>query len=173
MTVGKYLDILKRVATERGGRDISDKSDQSPLPAYLPTDFGRFCRFGRTPPAFAKVFDALERRCPEGVEVDHWQQAIEDSRRFMARWGQQAAALGWTARDLLGLHHVPDNPAPSYRRLSRYDETGLIWLLRGRPVVALTEATAAIENPTGTVTVYRKNNKPALGPVGDSLDDFR
>ena len=36
-------------------------------------------------------------------------------------------------------------PAPSYRRLSRYDQTGLIWLLRGRPVVAMTDSTAAIE----------------------------
>jgi hypothetical protein len=27
-------------------------------------------------------------------------------------------------------------------------------------------------NPTSNVTVYRKNNKPALGPVGDSLDDL-
>jgi len=44
--------------------------------------------------------------------------------------------------------------------------------LRGRPVVALTANTAAIENPTGAVTVYYKNNKPALGPVGDSLDDL-
>jgi hypothetical protein len=44
--------------------------------------------------------------------------------------------------------------------------------LRGRPVVALAERTAAIENPTGAITVYRKNNKPTLGPVGDSLDDL-
>ena len=34
-----------------------------------------------------------------------------------------AEALRWTARDLFGLHAVPDNPAPNYRRLSRYDET--------------------------------------------------
>jgi hypothetical protein len=39
-------------------------------------------------------------------------------------------------------------------------------------VVALTEITAAIENASGNVTVYRKHNKPALGPVGDSLDDL-
>jgi hypothetical protein len=45
--------------------------------------------------------------------------------------------------------------------------------LQGRPVVALTEATAAIQNPTGNATVYRKNDKPALGPGGDSLDDFK
>jgi hypothetical protein len=48
--------------------------------------------------------------------------------------------------------------------LSRYDATGLCWLLQGRPVVALTESTAAIESATGNVTRYRKLNKPALGP---------
>ena len=31
----------------------------------------------------------------------------------------------------------------------------------------------AIENPTGAVTMYRRYDKPALGPVGDSLDDFQ
>jgi hypothetical protein len=46
-------------------------------------------------------------------------------------------------------------------------------LVRGRPVIALTEATAAIMNPTSNVTVYRKNNKPALGPPGDSLNDLQ
>jgi uncharacterized membrane protein YcaP (DUF421 family) len=57
--------------------------------------------------------------------------------------------------------------------LSRYDETGLIWLLRGREVVALSPVTAAIKNPAGAITVYRKDNKPAFGPVGDRLDDFK
>jgi hypothetical protein len=48
-----------------------------------------------------------------------------------------------------------------------------VWLLQGRPVVALTAETAAIENPaTGGITTYRKHNKPALGPVGDSFEDF-
>jgi hypothetical protein len=49
----------------------------------------------------------------------------------------------------------------------------LVWLLQGRPVVALTEATAAIENTTGNITVFRKNNRPGLGPVGDSLEGFK
>jgi hypothetical protein len=40
-------------------------------------------------------------------------------------------------------------------------------------VTALTADTAAIQNPpTGSITVYRRFNKPALGPLGDSLDDF-
>jgi hypothetical protein len=39
--------------------------------------------------------------------------------------------------------------------------------------VALTEAAAAIENPTGVITTYRKHHKPALGPLGDSFDDLK
>jgi hypothetical protein len=81
---------------------------------------------------------------------------------------EQAEALGWTAKHLFGLHKPPNRPHPSYSRLSRYDETGLIWLLGGREVVALTEATAAIQSSTGAITTYRRHNKPALGPVGDS-----
>ena len=77
------------------------------------------------------------------------------------------------AEDLFGLHTPTGAAASVLPRLSRYDETGLIWLLQGREVVALTEATAAIQNPTGAITVYRRHNKPALGPVGDSLDDFQ
>jgi hypothetical protein len=114
----------------------------------------------------------LCERCPDHIEASRWQLALEDGRRFLIRWGEQAAALGWTSRDLFGLAPVPEKPAPNYRRLSRYDETGLIWLLGGRPVVALTDTTAAIKNATGAVTVYRRHNKPALGPVGDSLDDL-
>src|SRR5215813_5943927 len=85
----------------------------------------------------------------------------EDGWRFLARRGNRARALGWTSRDLFGLHTSPAKPHPSYTRLSRYDETGLCWLLDGREVVALTEATAAIQNPTGAITIYRKHNKPA------------
>jgi hypothetical protein len=112
--------------------------------------------------------------CPDGVPTDRWKQAVADGQRFLGRWGEQAEALGWTARDLFGLIPFPDHAAPSFDRVGRYDETGLVWLLRGRPVVAMTEATAAIENPkTGNVTVYRRFNKPALGPIGDSLDDLK
>jgi hypothetical protein len=101
-------------------------------------------------------------------------QCVEDGKRFLAKWGEQAEALGWDSRDLFGLHRPPERPHPSYSRLSRYDATGLIWLLQGRRVTALTADTAAIENPaTGSITTYRRFNKPSYGPVGDSLDDFK
>jgi hypothetical protein len=122
---------------------------------------------------FGGILDALAERCPDLVEHNHWRRAVDDGRRFLAAWGTQAQQLGWTARDLFGLHSPPEQPQPSYRRLSRYDETGLIWLLQGREVIALTADTAAIRSPSGSISVYRKNNKPAFGPVGDSLDDFQ
>jgi hypothetical protein len=124
------------------------------------------------PAPYARTMAALRERCPDLIEVERWRQCLADGEQFLAQWGEQAAALGWAARDLFGLMPVPSNPHPSFSRLSRYDETGLLWLLQGREVVALTESTAAIMNATSNVTTYRKHHKPALGPVGDSLDDL-
>ena len=75
------------------------------------------------------------------------------------------------AKDLFGFYPVSAHAKPSFNRLARYDKIGLIWLLDGREVVVLTDATAAIKNAIGNVTIYRRHNKPELGPVGDSLDD--
>jgi hypothetical protein len=122
---------------------------------------------------YSATLAALEARLPERVGRADWEQAMSDAKRFLAQWDEQAKALGWTARDLFGLHEIPANPSPTYRRLSRYDETGLVWLLKGHEVIALTETTAAIRGASGSILTYRKLNKPALGPLGDSLDDFR
>jgi hypothetical protein len=165
--MGQYLDILKRRV-----RDESDISDKSPLRVGDDAGFGRFSRIGRSRKGFCQVaFNALERRCPDRISHDRWRQAVADGARFLAQWGERAAALGWTARDLFGLADVPDRTGSNYQRLARYDQTGLIWLLQGRRVVELTEDKAVIETATGTVA-YRRYNKPALGPLGDSLDDF-
>jgi hypothetical protein len=114
----------------------------------------------------------LERRCPNGVDPADWQQAVTDGRAFLSRWAEQAEALDWTTTDLFGLAPVPDRPPANYRRLSRYDLTGLLWLLKGRPVVALTTTTAAIQAPSGAILTYRRHRKPPLGPMGGSLDEM-
>jgi hypothetical protein len=115
---------------------------------------------------FHAALCALDARCPEGVH-DHgrWRQAVADGNGFLAQWGEQALLLDWTVDDLFGLHPI----AP----LARYDAMGLVWLLLARPVVALSEKSAAIENVSGAISLYRRYNKPAFGPVGDSLDDFQ
>jgi hypothetical protein len=156
------LDIVRSVPTAPVGRKlegcaISAKSAER----------GGLSRLSR----FSRTLGELERRCPLHIDDADWQQAVEDGHKFLASWGPQAEALGWTARELFGLHAPPERPAANYSRLSRYDETGLIWLLRGRPVVALTATTAAIQAAAAAVT-YRKLNKPGLGPLGDSLEDM-
>jgi len=123
---------------------------------------------------YRTAFTRLLVEPPAHISVERWQQAVEDGRNFLAAWGEQADALGWDSRDLFGLDIPPADPHPSYSRLSRYDNTGLCWLLQGKEVIAMTADTATIRNPsTGAITIYRRFNKPALGPVGDSLDDFK
>jgi hypothetical protein len=121
---------------------------------------------------YAELLLALKSECPKLIEIECWRQAVRDAESFLSTWGDHADALGWTARELFGLHAVPAHPARTYRRLARYDETGLIWLLQGRPVIALTETMAAIQGATSVLT-YRKHSRPALGPFGDSLDDIK
>src|SRR5215471_21820530 len=114
---------------------------------------------------YNRVMGALLERCPAHVEPDRWQQAAADAESFLPQWGEQAEGLGWSSADLFGLHPVPDKPHPSYRRLSRYDCTGLLWLLEGRAVTMLSSESAVILNPkTGNATKYRKERKPAYGP---------
>jgi hypothetical protein len=106
---------------------------------------------------YAEALDQLERRCPDHVPAERWQQCVRDAERFLAEWGDKALALGWTAKELFGLHQPPAKPHQSYSRLSRYDCTGLLWLLQGRRVVALSSDTAAIENSgVASIVTYRK-----------------
>jgi len=121
---------------------------------------------------YRRAFGVLQRP-PAHVPEVRWRQCVKNGSRFLARWGSQAEALGWDSQDLFGLHTPPANPHPSYNRLSRYNATGLCWLLEGRKVLALTEATATTLNPdTGAITTYRRFGKPTLGPLSDSLDDL-
>jgi hypothetical protein len=172
--VGKYLDIIDRA--ERTGRltESAGPTTKTTLTTKgtQQDPFGRLSRLCRSSQHFQDAFAALERRRPDHIEPDRWQEVVEDGRRFLAQWGEQAAALGWSSTDLFGLHKPPTNPHSSYSRLSRYGCTGLCWLLRGCEVVALTECTATIRHPGGNITTYRRFNKPPLGPLGDSLDNF-
>jgi hypothetical protein len=123
----------------------------------------------------AAALSALERRCPDHIYAADWQHAVEDGRRLMLRWRELGEVPGWTADDVFGLPPVPEQPSPNYRRLARYDLAGLIWLLRGRKVVALSTDRAVIATPSetsihgarypgsiqrGTITFYRRANQP-------------
>jgi hypothetical protein len=97
------------------------KANRESLRALLVADPGQ---------RYAIVLAKLVSTCPQLIEPETWQQAVTDAEIFLARWGAPAAALGWTARELFGLHPVPERPTGNYQRLARYDSTGLVWLLR-------------------------------------------
>jgi hypothetical protein len=179
----RYLDVLDRVAeahanaksakSAKSGPRTNAETAQNSQNAQNSHAQGPASKRGSERNPYGSTIAALEARCPDLVPVGRWQAAVEDGCRFLARWGEQAEAFGWTARDLFGLQMPPAKPHPSYSRLSRYDETGLIWLLQGREVVALTETAASIRSAVGHITIYRKHNKPALGPLDDSLEDLK
>jgi hypothetical protein len=105
---------------------------------------------------FAEALAAVARRCPAHIEIDDWHRAVEDGRRFLTKWGADAERYGWTAEDIFGLPPIPEKPAPNYRRLSRYDLTGLVWLLRGRRIVSISATEAVMATPSGgQLTFYR------------------
>jgi hypothetical protein len=103
------------------------------------------------------TWNALNRSCPEYVNRAIWRRAVADGGKFLAEWGRQAEALGWTARDLFGLAEIPEQPHHSFNRLARYDSLGLIWILWGKSVVALSANEASIRHKSGSITKYRKD----------------
>jgi hypothetical protein len=131
-------------------------------PDYWPTP---------VPSRYARAFAMLRERCPDYVEEQRWRQCIADAEGFLTQWGEQAAALGWTEGDLFGLHEPPAEPPPSYQRLSRRDRIGLVWLLQGAPVVALTADAAAVETAdrTSRLMYYRPAATSAV-PASMSSD---
>ena len=89
-------------------------------------------------------------RVPGDVPPRRWRQFIYDAARFLdGGFAAQAAALDWDALDLFGCDQI--------RPFARIDNAGLVWLLNGDRLVALTERSARIEAKSGaTLTCYRK-----------------
>ena len=74
----------------------------------------------------------------------------EDSYRFLRDWAAQAHRFGWTDFDLFGVHR--------HRPRARFDRIGLMPLLRGRAVAALTEDQATIQTAESRTLTYRRKS---------------
>jgi hypothetical protein len=106
---------------------------------------------GGAPLEWAEALARLDPASPPGdVPPKRWVQFIDDCGRFIDnRWDQRAAELGWTPFDLFGC----DRSKP----FARIDRCGLLWLLDGRQLRALSAETAVIENASGfSLTFYRR-----------------
>ena len=92
------------------------------------------------------VHQLLITGAPRGFTVDMWRQLGEDAVRFLDRWGSEASRLGWTTLDLFGVHPV----VPT----ARYDAMGLVPLIRGSEVIAITARSASMRGGPGASLSY-------------------
>lgn len=79
---------------------------------------------------------------------ERWKTMAADAGAFLERWGRTAYLLGWDVLALYGVH--PDAPA------ARFDVMGLIPLLNGGRVIAITKEGATIRAPSRATLNYRR-----------------
>jgi hypothetical protein len=83
------------------------------------------------------------------VPLKRWQRFVDDLGKFLdSPFCAVAAALGWGPYDLFGCDR--DRP------FARISQAGLLWLLNGDRLLALTENTATIATKTGAQQTYRR-----------------
>jgi hypothetical protein len=96
---------------------------------------------------------ALDAAAPPDCLPQRWVAAQDGLRRFVADgWGDQASLLGWSVDEL---YRVP----PVWARV---DLTGAALLIADRRVVAVTEASIAIETPSGSRLKFRRIGREHL-----------
>jgi hypothetical protein len=108
---------------------------------------------GNIPRLWAEGFARLDPDRPPGdLPPRRWQRFVDDVGLFLnGDFVEQAASLGWGPSDLFRCDR--DRP------FARIDQAGLLWLLNGDRLVALTAHTALIETATGARQTCRR--KPA------------
>ena len=94
---------------------------------------------------------------PRNYPEQAWQQLIVDTERFLDGWAVQAAALNWPAWELFGCHRR----AP----WGRIQGMGLVLLLRGKELAAMTDSEAVIRTPSGAHQTYRRQVADPLHPA--------
>jgi hypothetical protein len=85
---------------------------------------------------------------PRTYPAQAWQQLIVDAERFLSGWAAQAHRLGWPAWELFGCH----NRAP----WGRIQGMGLVLLLHGDALAALTASEAVIRRASGAHQTRRR-----------------
>jgi hypothetical protein len=161
----KSLDILKtpvgdstaltfedREYFEEPSRDLISRAQETEERAAL-VQYG-----AGVPREWAEGFARLDRASPpRGFSPGRWQQVIDDGGLFLDRWASKAAALGWDDASVFGV----DSKAPGWR----LDHAGLVVLIDGADVTAITDRTAILRLRTGSVQVYHRQDATGAVPL--------
>ena len=97
------------------------------------------------------VADLLAMPCPASCPPERWNVVREDAYRFLRDWAARAHEVGWTVLNLFGVH--PEKP------WVHFDCMGLVPLLNGARVTALSDIEAVIEKPNGSRVTFRKRGQ--------------
>jgi hypothetical protein len=100
---------------------------------------------GGVPVLYATAFAQIQANPPADVPRERWYQFVDDAGLFLDLWGCEAERLGWTSADLFGLDPV--------KPMARYDNMGVLWMLKGEAVLDLTAKSAKL---SGGLTFYRR-----------------
>jgi hypothetical protein len=95
-------------------------------------------------------------RPPRGVPAQRWLRFVDDTGLFLdSPFCVSAAAFGWGPYDLFGCDR--DRP------VARINHLGLLWLLDGGRIMALTDNIATIKTSSGSILTYRRRagNEPS------------
>lgn len=113
---------------------------------------------GKVPEPWASGFARLAAmRPPSGIARARWLRMLDDAGAFLDAWGGEAVRLGWTTADVFGVNrHAP---------VTRTDGHGLVWVLDGRPVIAVSAMAATIRTPSGRALAYRRQPAEDVVPL--------
>jgi hypothetical protein len=96
-------------------------------------------------------------RVPHRWPAAAWPQFIADAQAFCWDWAEEAFLSGWAAWELFGCHRR----AP----WGRIQGMGLVLLLRGHEIAALTATDAVIRTSTGARQTFRRKPADPLHPA--------
>ena len=97
------------------------------------------------------VADLLAMAPPASCSAERWETLREDAYTFLRDWAARAHELGWTALDLFGVHPV--------KPWVRFDRMGLVPILDGARITALSDIEAVIEKPSGARVTWRRRGQ--------------
>ncbi len=97
------------------------------------------------------VADLLAMARPVSCPDAKWLVLREDAYTFLRDHAARAHGLGWTALDLFGVHRT--------RPWVRFDCMGIVPLLNGAKVTALSDIEAVIEKPSGAQLTFRRRGQ--------------
>ncbi len=155
--MGRYLDMAKALKGHSShglGYEINELNEKSPQgetwgAAAASTKIVLLHCPPGVPEAWVRgVADLLAMARPASCPPERWKALREDSYAFLRDHAARAHDLRWTALDLFGVH-----PVKPWERL---DVMGLVPLLQGRRITALSESRAEFRDHGGGELTYRR-----------------